>query len=83
MVPLPQAAYPLRMVELHVQQNPEYPYMEENFPSLAATIMAVANLPGDAYSLGFSPFGRVAVKYPAAGNEGAIGHDNLMHCQVR
>jgi len=79
---LERAATPLRMVELHAQQHPEYPYMEENFASIAAIIMAVANLPGDAYSLGVSPFGRVAVKYPAAGNEGAIGHDNLMHCQV-
>ena len=58
MVSLPQAAIPLRMVELHVRQNPVYPYMEDNFPSIAANIMDVANLPGDAYSLGVAPFGK-------------------------
>jgi len=77
-----QAAAPLRMVELAVQENPQYPYMEEAFDFIAETAMNIANLPGDKYTIGLAPFGRVAKKFPLAGNEGAIGHDNMDHCQV-
>jgi hypothetical protein len=70
------------MVELAVQANPQYPYMEDNFDFIAPTAMAIANLPGAAYSIGLAPFGKVAKKFPLEGNEGAIGHDNMDHCQV-
>jgi hypothetical protein len=70
------------MVELAVRQNPQFPYMEDHFDSIAPDIMSITNLPGEAYSIGLAPFGKVAKKYPLAGNEGAIGHDNMNKCQV-
>jgi len=78
---LEQVATPLRMIELYAQENPIYPYMEENFPTIAQEVMRVAALPEPGYTLGLAPFGRVADKYPFGNNSGAIGHDNLDHCQ--
>jgi hypothetical protein len=70
------------MVELAVQQNPVYPYMEDHFDFIAATAMAIANLPGDKYTIGLAPFGKVAKKFPLGDNNASIGHDNMDHCQV-
>ncbi|KAK3251527.1 hypothetical protein CYMTET_39135 [Cymbomonas tetramitiformis] len=79
---LERAYAPLKMLELYVRQNPVYPYIEDNFPAIAADVMDVADLPGKAYTLGIAPFAVVADKYPFGNNAGAIGHDNLNHCQV-
>ena len=70
------------MIELYVQENPVYPDMEDHFPTIAKEVMRVAALPAPGYTLGLAPFGRVADKFPFGNNAGAIGHDNLNHCQV-
>ena len=70
------------MIELYAQANPVFPYMEDNFPTIAREVMRVAALPAPGYTLGLAPFGRVADKFPFGNNAGAIGHDNLDHCQV-
>jgi len=70
------------MVEVAVQENPEYPYIEERFDAIVDSVMAIANLPGDKYSLGIAPMGIMMDFQPMGNNEGAIGHDLMDPCQV-
>jgi hypothetical protein len=77
-----QAATPLRMVEVAVQENPEYPYIEERFDAIAESVMSIANLPGDKYSIGIAPMAKMLSFFPMGNNAGAIGHDLMDPCQV-
>jgi len=78
---LERAATPLRMVEVAVQENPEYPYIKERFDAIVDSVMAIANLPGDKYSLGIAPMGIMMDFQPMGNNSGAIGHDLMDPCQ--